>query len=204
MAKRQEKISMSDKHEIQSGHVIIPGAIANKDDYQSAAVLGAKLIINPPPSDGNCNICGKNVDELEPFGGAGDPLVGDFTGMKLVKSFREELPDYIGSSWECRDCIGKYGGLWELEEEKKLVRELSDGERKKMRDDIEASMEEFAEKDRNEFYEDIMRYVHGEPNGIRGGTVGKSKADLAKRLTTKNPKLLLLQNRGQLLDAIDY
>lgn len=47
-----------------------------------------KLVINPPPSDRKCERCKKHIDELTPFGGPGDPLVGDFTGIKLVKNFR--------------------------------------------------------------------------------------------------------------------
>ena len=47
-----------------------------------------KIAINPPPRDGNCECCGKNVNDLKAFGGAGDPLVGDFSGAKLVKTFR--------------------------------------------------------------------------------------------------------------------
>jgi len=111
--------------------------------------------INPPPQDGECMCCGRHFDELEPFGAAGDPLVGDFAGALLIKKFRTALPqsdaeteriyeqfivardphsDYdkareslikecgerdaeiimirveggsqVGSSWECRDCIG--------------------------------------------------------------------------------------------------
>ena len=29
-----------------------------------------------------CYICDKDENELKPFGGPGDPLVGDFTGQK--------------------------------------------------------------------------------------------------------------------------
>lgn len=39
-------------------------------------------------NDLRCDCCRKHVDELLPFGGAGDPLVGDFTGRKIVKIFR--------------------------------------------------------------------------------------------------------------------
>lgn len=46
------------------------------------------IIINPSPADSCCMVCGKNVNELKPFGKAGDPLVGDFDGAKLVKTFR--------------------------------------------------------------------------------------------------------------------
>lgn len=48
--------------------------------------------INPPPSDNKCNCCGKSMSELKPFGKAGDPLVGDFDGALLVKSFRTMAP----------------------------------------------------------------------------------------------------------------
>ena len=44
--------------------------------------------INPPPSNGCCECCGRNIKELKPFGKAGDPLVGDFNGAILVKTFR--------------------------------------------------------------------------------------------------------------------
>lgn len=43
----------------------------------------------------NCFRCKKDSNELKPFGGPGDPLVGNFTGQKLVKTFRAlyEGPD---------------------------------------------------------------------------------------------------------------
>ena len=46
------------------------------------------ISINPPPSDGRCDCCGRSIGELKPFGGPGDPLVGDFTGALLVKGYR--------------------------------------------------------------------------------------------------------------------
>ena len=51
--------------------------------------LGSGLInINPPPSDRRCDCCGKHIDELKPYGKAGDPLGGDFNGALLVKEWR--------------------------------------------------------------------------------------------------------------------
>ncbi len=47
-----------------------------------------KILINPPPSDRRCECCGRHIHDLKPFGGAGDPLVGDFKGQLLVKNFR--------------------------------------------------------------------------------------------------------------------
>lgn len=64
-----------------------------------------KNIINPPPSDKRCQCCNRHIDELEPYGGPDDPLVGDFRGAFLVQTFRCILPDQVESSWECRDCI---------------------------------------------------------------------------------------------------
>lgn len=61
--------------------------------------------INPPPADGRCGCCGRSLDELKPFGKAGDPLVGDFSDALLVKTFRamsppdEEVTKFFG---ECR------------------------------------------------------------------------------------------------------
>jgi len=90
-----------------------------------------KISINPPPTDKSCECCGKNVKDLKPFGKAGDPLVGDFNGALLIKTYRtmaphldevelerkfdghctedkefyEQAMDTVGASWECRSCI---------------------------------------------------------------------------------------------------
>ena len=98
------------------------------------------FVINPPPKDMCCQICHRNVDELETFGGPGDPLVGDFTGEKLVKHWREDFPGYIAASWECRDCFVRPGGLWEIEKEDRLGRPLSAMERHDMRFEHHACM----------------------------------------------------------------
>lgn len=57
-----------------------------------------EISINPPPRDGNCECCGKNVKDLKPFG------KGGFEGALLVKTFRD-FSGCISASWECRDCI---------------------------------------------------------------------------------------------------
>ena len=46
------------------------------------------IAINPPPKDKCCECCGRDIKNLKPFGKAGDPLVGDFDGSFLVKTFR--------------------------------------------------------------------------------------------------------------------
>lgn len=84
-------------------------------------------------AEARCHICDKPVSELEPFGGPGDPLVGDFTGEKLLKTYREEYPRHYGTSWECRDCILNDDGLWEIAEQKRLGRTLTYYERRLFR-----------------------------------------------------------------------
>jgi len=63
-----------------------------------------KIYINPPPQDKCCQCCGKNAKDLKPYGKAGDPLVGDFDGAILLKTFRT-VDGTTSASWECRDCI---------------------------------------------------------------------------------------------------
>ena len=89
------------------------------------------VVINPPPKDGCCEVCGKHVSQLKPFGKEGDPLVGNFDGALLIKTFRsmapemseEQMKEYrkkygdekadlyeqamstVSPSWECRGCI---------------------------------------------------------------------------------------------------
>lgn len=90
-----------------------------------------KILINPPPSNKRCECCNKESKDLKPFGKAGDPLVGDFDGASLIKTYRsmaleltgsnlkkykkkcteeqfsfyEQLCSTIEASWECRECI---------------------------------------------------------------------------------------------------
>jgi len=64
------------------------GAISKEEDLNPKA----RIIINGPPSDGRCQVCGRHMSELTPFGGPGDPLVGDFSGELLVKTFRPDGP----------------------------------------------------------------------------------------------------------------
>ena len=64
----------------------------------------------PLPTDATCTVCGRHINELKPFGGLGDPLVGDYNGAVLVRNKRAfflyegDEPQYE-TTWECRDCI---------------------------------------------------------------------------------------------------
>ena len=68
--------------------VVSLGAVSKKEDLSQPY----RISINPPPNDGRCMVCGRHMSELIPFGGPGDPLVGDFSGELLVKKFRPDGP----------------------------------------------------------------------------------------------------------------
>lgn len=74
------------------------GAISKKADLK----LSHRFPINPPPEDGCCDVCGRHMSELKPFGGPGDPVAGDFTGEILVKTWRPMGPynEEAEKAWE--------------------------------------------------------------------------------------------------------
>lgn len=85
-----------------------------------------KIQINPPPSDRKCYRCRKHVDKLKPFGKAGDPLVGDFRGAKLVKTFRTlveqgSYPELDNILEENDRLMLENNGIWDSSVEKKLT-----------------------------------------------------------------------------------
>jgi len=125
------------------GICMIPEAIGD-DSYEdsSGATTSPSIVINGPPRERCCSICNRSISDLKAFGGPGDPCVGDFTGAKLVKRFREDLPGYVGASWECRDCLIRPGGLWQFDEEDRLGRRLTETEIRSMRADLEKELDE--------------------------------------------------------------
>ena len=66
------------------------GAVSKEEDLNLRPTHG--LSINPPPADGRCQVCGRHMSELKPFGGPGDPLVGDFSGELLLRTYRPDGP----------------------------------------------------------------------------------------------------------------
>ena len=74
--------------EILIHNVLTMDKIKREEDLKPKSGIN----INPPPSDGRCECCGRHISELKPFGGPGDPLVGDFTGAYLVKKYRPHGP----------------------------------------------------------------------------------------------------------------
>ena len=73
---------------IDNNGIVSFDSISSEEDLK----LKPRISLNPPPTDGRCNCCGRHISELKPFGKAGDPLVGDFDGALLIKKFRPDGP----------------------------------------------------------------------------------------------------------------
>jgi hypothetical protein len=71
------------------------------------------------------------------------------------------------------------------------------------REEWDAAWKEMADRDRDEFYSKACAYVRGEPNDIRTGTVGETKAKIAKTLVESNAALLQPENKDKLLAEMD-
>ena len=93
---------------IDNNGIVSFDSISSEEDLK----LRPRININPPPSDGRCNCCGRHISKLKPFGKAGDPLVGDFEGALLVKKFRPAGPydEEAEKAWnEAEKCIADAG-----------------------------------------------------------------------------------------------
>ena len=67
----------------------------------------------------------------------------------------------------------------------------------------DAVLDAMEEKGRDEFYEDLIKYVRNEPSGLGPGTVGEKQAQIAKTLVEERPELALPGAKEELLAAID-
>ena len=45
---------------------------------------------------------------------------------------------------------------------------------------------------------ELLKYIRGEANNLKPGTVGMGQAEVAKKLVAENPELLLPMNQGKL------
>jgi hypothetical protein len=66
----------------------------------------------------------------------------------------------------------------------------------------DAAWEKMAKEDEERFHIEILKYLQGEPNDIRPGTIGMCKAGIAKKLVEKDPTLLLPINKDKLRNEI--
>ena len=132
----------SNKYEFENDVCCSPQWVSD-DDYPNEhgpCSDKRKILINAPPSNGRCMICGRRINELDAFGGPGDPCLGDFVGAKLIKMWREDYPGYTRPTWECRDCVARPGPVWAIDEETRLGRPLTQREYIGLRHKLELSL----------------------------------------------------------------
>ena len=66
----------------------------------------------------------------------------------------------------------------------------------------DAWMEKMSQKAEEEFHIELLKYLRGEPNDIRPGTIGMCQAEIARTLVEKDPSLLLSVNKDKLRNEI--
>jgi hypothetical protein len=62
--------------------------------------------------------------------------------------------------------------------------------------------EELAKEDETEFYNNLIKYVRDEPNGLRPDSIGMIKAGIAKSFVKGDPSLMAPEKRNALLEAV--
>ena len=72
----------------QGNGILCLDAISKEEDLNPKC----RFIISRPPRDGRCEVCGRHMSELAPFGGPGDPGEDDFAGELLVITSRPSIP----------------------------------------------------------------------------------------------------------------
>jgi hypothetical protein len=63
--------------------------------------------------------------------------------------------------------------------------------------------EQTSREHKESFHNELLKYLRGESNDIRPGTIGMIKAKIAKKLADKDPALLLPTNKDKLRKEID-
>jgi hypothetical protein len=66
----------------------------------------------------------------------------------------------------------------------------------------DAAWNAIAEEQEQEFYDEVMKFIRGERNGIMPGTIGMMQAEIAKRLAVESPDFLVAGNRPALIKAV--
>src|SRR6266705_3199764 len=55
----------------------------------------------------------------------------------------------------------------------------------------DAAMEQISREDTEHFHIELLKYLRGEPNDIRLGTIGMLEAEIAQKIVENDPELLL-------------
>jgi len=60
-----------------------------------------------------------------------------------------------------------------------------------------------AERDEQDFFNEVVKFVRGESHNIRSGTVGMDMAEIARKLIADNPDLLDESKRTDLMKVVN-
>ena len=71
------------------------------------------------------------------------------------------------------------------------------------REEWDEAWEKMAEESEAEFYLDLVKYVKGDANNIKPGTVGAMMAEIAKELVAENPDLLDPNSKSDLMELVN-
>ena len=99
------------------------------------------LNLYPKPEDARCSICKMHISELESFG---HELLSIHDGRLQINYREADIWEYR-NTWECRDCSRKEGAIWDVEQELRVGRQLTDEERAALRRDKERELETYFE-----------------------------------------------------------
>jgi len=73
----------------------------------------------------------------------------------------------------------------------------------KTQEEWDAAWAKMAERDEQDFFNEVVKFVRGESHNIRSGTVGMGKAEIARKLITDNPDLLDESKRTDLMKVVN-
>ena len=60
-----------------------------------------------------------------------------------------------------------------------------------------------AERDEQDFFNEVVKFVRGEAHDIKPGTIGMIQAEIAKQLIAESPDLLAEHKRPDLIKAVN-
>jgi len=72
----------------------------------------------------------------------------------------------------------------------------------KTQEEWDAALAKMAERDEQDFFNEVVKFVRGESHNIRSGTIGMDMAETAKVLIAKNRDLLNESKRPDLMKAV--
>ena len=125
-------------------------------------------------------------------------------------SYCEKLQGGTGSDWTRKKAYAhmrvsdfiKAGAISE-ELVDKLSEKISGEQQNYTQEEWDLFHEKLAEENEANFHADIIKYVNDEPNDLTPGTIGMSKANIAKDLVAQNPGLVNPDRKSELMEAIN-